>query len=159
MRSYASLTYDAFGFGTPPFNSPISVERGGIVTRFIFDGTEIAHQVSYPATLQPEPIPSIRLNQFVILRNGAQFGGTVAQVSVTNVGFNETAGVDLWSSLESFQTPLILGSGQTALLNSTTWTGPVPAPGTVMNITLYSRLQFAHFWLYSEDTYHVQVLS
>ena len=157
VRSYSSLSYDAFGFGTSPFTAPVFVEKNGIVTAFIYNGTtgdRPLDQVPYPAS-SPEPIPILRINGLTLYPNGAPFGGNVWQISVTNLGVGETVEVSWGNGITGSQE---LPAGATALFNSTDWTGvPLPKEHALYAITLTTTIHYPKYWLYGWDTQIVEV--
>lgn len=156
-RSYASFGYDLFGYGTPPFGSPVTVEKDGIVTAFNFNGTsgfQALDQVPYPAS-SPEPIPILRINGLTLYPNGAPFGGNVWQISITNLGIGETLEVSWGNGITGTQE---LPAGATALFNSTDWTGArLPAEHTLYAITLTITIHYPKYWLSGFDTQTVEV--
>ncbi len=157
VRSYGSLTYDFFGFGTAPFVGPVSVEKNGVVTVMLFNGTNGSFpidSVAYPAS-SPEPLPLVRVNGLTVYPNGAPFGGTVTQISVTNMGVGETVEVNWGSAITSSK---VLPAGATVLINSTDWTRePLPLANTITTITLSYSVHYPKFWLYGTHTQSVEV--
>ncbi|MDA4125153.1 MAG: hypothetical protein OK438_06895 [Thaumarchaeota archaeon] len=155
VRSYASFGYDLFGFGMAPFTGPVSVEKNGVVEVLLFNGTAGTSQlmsVEYPVS-SPEPLPLIRVNGLTVYPHGAPFGGTVTQISVTNMGVGETAEV-YWGNQGNQQVP----AGGTVLVNSTDWTGgPLPVPNSNYTVSFTSTIHYPKLWLYALTTQSVKV--
>ncbi len=155
-RSYGSLAYDFFGYGTAPFTGPVSVEKNGVVTEMTFNSTSASYptnSVEYPVS-SPEPFPLLRVNGLTVYPHGAPFGGAVTQISVTNLGVGETVEVS-WGNTAGSQ---LVPAGATVLLNSTDWTGgPLPAAYSNYTISLVSSVHYPKLWLYATTTQAVPV--
>ena len=153
-KSYGSLSYVAFGFGTAPFGAPVAVERNGVVSELLFNAKNLTDSISFPSSFT-EPIPILRVNSVVVHPNSAPLGGTVVQRSVTNLGTGETAQT-YWVSQYAVQTAGSYGTvppGKTLVLNYTSWTGPVPAENSVISIVIQANVMFPGYWL---NAYHQQ---
>ncbi len=136
VRSHGSLAYDFFGYRPEPFTGPVTVEKNGVVTVVTFNGTSPAYPtnlVAYPVS-SPEPFPLLRVNGLTVYPHGVPFGGTVIQISVTNLGVGETLQVNWRQGQE-------VPAGATVLLNSTDWTGgPLPAANSNYTISFESTV-------------------
>jgi hypothetical protein len=152
VKSYGSFTYDAFGFGTAPFVGPVSVEKNGAVTLIVFEGTNETASVAFPAS-SPEPLALLRVNGVTVYPKGAPFGGSVMQVSVTNLGVGETASVNWWiGAVTSFgfqSSTTSIPAGGTARINATSWTQQPPPQNSNVTITLRATLYYPKLWLHA----------
>ena len=154
VRSYGSFAYDYFGFGTAPYSGPVSVEKNGVTVLMLFDGPNMTDSVAFPSDT-PEPLPMLRINGLTVFLNGAPFGGTVTQISVTNLGVGETATIQ---GGFGFSSSAEIPAGGTVLINSTDWTrGPLPQANTYTTITLSASIHYPKLWLFALDTQSVLV--
>ncbi len=140
------------------------MEKNGVTVIMLFNGTNgisPTDTVAFPVS-NPEPLPLLRINGLTVYPHGAPFGGTVTQISVTNLGVGETAEVS-WSIGFPGSAGISAGNkevpaGATVLLNSTDWTGAqLPPANTNVTITVEGSIHYAKLWLYAFDTQSIEV--
>jgi hypothetical protein len=139
LRSYGSFSYDALGFGTAPYAAPVTFSKNGFTNILTFNGTDVEEQIVYPEGVPPPPLDLITVDDVLVFRGAAPFGGTTIAVNATNHGTNETAevGFILVGSNGNgfFPNPEgSVGAGRSAVINSTTWVGPFPAAGSTVKV-------------------------
>jgi len=157
VRSYGSFTYDAFGVGTTPFASPVTITINGMTTIFTFNGTELEERVAYPTFANREPVPLIEIGSTSI--SSAPFGGTVLSIGFLNVGRNETVQLDVGVAESATPRRLEVSAGESAVLNFTSWTIAPPRFGDSVKLTLSGNICYGKVCLFYQRSTVTRVAS
>ena len=152
-----SFTYDAFGVGTTPFASPVTIIINGMTTIFTFNGTELEERVAYPTFANREPAPLIEIGSTSI--SSAPFGGTVLSIGFLNVGRNETVQLDVGVAESATPRRLEVSAGESAVLNFTSWTIAPPRFGDSVKLTLSGNICYGKVCLFYQRSTVTRVAS
>jgi hypothetical protein len=142
VRSYGSVTFDAFGFGTSPFASPVRFTMDGVTNVFVLNSTGfVVEQLAYPSDVRSEPVSLIGVESMTVL--SSPFGGTGVSVELANHGVDENADVSVYpypSTSLAMVNDHTIGAGQSAVYNITSWTTSPPKPGDNLRLAISGDL-------------------